>query len=285
MNIPDISIERTTVRSNGYDYPTFRVFGRINGRRIRKQFKTEEEAIGEKHRLRIFAANTLDPIRPAVTRLTPAQIADAEAAFARLGGRPLSLAVDWFLTTYTAPLVEMALEDAKTAFLADRKKHVRALALRDYGNTLTAFINRFTGKMVHEITTERVLEFLDGCNVGKKRWNNLRGDLHAFFNFCRQFPRRWTKDNPVEPIATFKITRGLPEILTVELRRLRLPIKSAQGVFPESDSLQFRPSVWNGCRFSFSSPGHQAGFLFDGRSALRSSRVVMPGNFVRTSRR
>lgn len=216
MNTTNFTITRTTVLSEGYRYPTYKVHGWVNGRRIRKNFKSEQEAIGEKHRLEVFSANAIDPIRPAVTRLTPAQIAEAEAAFALLGDRPLSTAIDWFRATYSAPLSEMSLDAAKDAFLADRKKRVRPLALRDYGITLRDFLGKFPGKKVHEITTERVLEFLDGKSVGKKRWNNLRGDLHAFFNFSRQFPRRWTKDNPVEPVPTFRITRGLPEILTVE---------------------------------------------------------------------
>ena len=216
MNSPKLTLTRTTVRNEGYTYPTYQIQGWVNGRRVRKNFKSEQEAQGAKHRLEVFAANAIDPIRPAVTRLTPAQIAEAETAFARIGDWPVSPAIDWFLTTYTAPLAEKSIEDAVTAFLADRTKHVRKMVLRDYKSTMTAFKTAFPGKLVHEITTDRVMEFLDAREVGNKRRNNLRGDLHAFFNFCKILPRRWTKDNPVEPVPTFKIRRGLPEIITVE---------------------------------------------------------------------
>jgi ribosomal protein S6 len=231
MNTTNFTITRTTVHSDGYRYPTYKIQGWVNGRRIRKNFKSEQEAIGEKHRLEVFSANAIDPIRPAVTRLTPAQIADAETAFARIGDRPLSTAIDWFLTTYTAPLAEKLLADAVTAFLADRTKHVRKMVLRDYKSTLEAFKTTFPGKFVHEITTDRVMEFLDAREVGNKRRNNLRGDLHAFFNFCRILPRRWTKDNPVEPVPTFKVRRGLPEIITVEqCEKLMEFVESYRGI-------------------------------------------------------
>lgn len=67
---------------------------------------------------------------------------------------------------------------------------------------------------VDEVKTADVLEFLTGRNVGKKRWNNLRGDLNAFFEWCKAPPRQWTQENPVDAVPKFKITRGVPEILT-----------------------------------------------------------------------
>lgn len=216
MNTTNLTLKKSAVTCNGSTYTTYRLTGRFHGARFRKQFTDEAEARGEKLRLEIMAANRANQVRPEVTRLSTEQIADAESCVLRMGGRPLSLAVDWFLATYTAPLNEMRLSEAKKAFMADREKYVRAFALRDYRYTLTAFVKKFPGKYVHEITTDRIIEFLDGRKVGKKRWNNLRGDLHAFFNYCKTLPRRWTKDNPVEPVPTYKITRGLPEILSVE---------------------------------------------------------------------
>jgi hypothetical protein len=146
--------------------------------------------------------------------LSAAQLAEAEAAFARLGAKSLSLAVEWFMDTYRPPTTETTLEAAKMAFLADREKHVRARQLRDYRNALTAICNAFPGRRVHSITTADVQAFLTARNVGKKRWNNLRGDLHAFFAFCALAPREWIRANPVTPIPTFKISRGVPEIIT-----------------------------------------------------------------------
>ena len=61
-----------------------------------------------------------------------------------------------------------------------------------------------------------VVAYLDGQKVGKKSWNNRRGQISAFFTYCKQHPRRWVKDNPLEPIPTFKIPRGLTDVMTVE---------------------------------------------------------------------
>ena len=78
MNTSNFTITRTTVRSAGYAYPTFKVEGRVNGRRIRSQFKSEQGDIGEKQRLEIFTRNALDPIRPAVTRMTSTRVCAAK---------------------------------------------------------------------------------------------------------------------------------------------------------------------------------------------------------------
>jgi hypothetical protein len=71
----------------------------LNGERIRKQFKSREEADGELNRLNVRAANADGEIQAVNTRLTAAELAQAEAAFARLAGKPLSAAVEWYLTT------------------------------------------------------------------------------------------------------------------------------------------------------------------------------------------
>lgn len=213
---PTITLKKATVSCGGYSYDTFRLSARINGHRIRKQFTDEHEALSEKHRLELFATNALDPIRAAVTRLTPEQITAAEAAYARLGNKSLATAVDWFLATYTAPMTEMPLADAAKQFLEDRAKHVRPCVQKNYKRSMRNLVAAFPGRRVHELTTDRILEFLESQNVGKKRWNNLRGDLSAFFSFCLKIPRRWTQDNPVEPVPVFKIARSIPEILTVE---------------------------------------------------------------------
>jgi hypothetical protein len=122
------------------------------------------------------------------------------------------LAVDWFLETYRPPVSETTLEAAETAFLAAQTPHVRAMTLRDYKLTLRDFRAAVRARHVHDVKTADVLAFLTSRNVGKKRWNNLRGDLHAFFEFAKSAPRKWTQENPVAGVAKFKIARDVPEI-------------------------------------------------------------------------
>jgi hypothetical protein len=98
-NIP-LSIRRATVAEKGFTYETFRLDGRINGQRIRRQFKSRPEAEGEKNRLEVEAANADSGTKAINTRLTPAQLAQAEAAFARLAWKPIDQAVEWYLAKY-----------------------------------------------------------------------------------------------------------------------------------------------------------------------------------------
>jgi hypothetical protein len=77
--------------------------------RIRKQFKTHSEVLTAKSRLEVDAATEDGAIRAVNTRLIPGQLAEAEAAFSRLGERSLSEAIEWFWANYRAPHKEMAL--------------------------------------------------------------------------------------------------------------------------------------------------------------------------------
>jgi hypothetical protein len=231
-------LREAKVTERGFTYKTHRVTGwRADGTRVREQFKSRDQAQGRKLLLEVEAANTGD-IAARNTRLTPQQLAEAEAAFARLGERSLSTAVAWFLDTYRPPLTEMGLEEAETVFLADREQHVSEMTLRDYSLTLRVFRAAVRAKLVHQVNSADVVEFLTARKVGKKRWNNLRGDLNAFFEFSKAAPRQWTTANPVASIAKFKLTRGVPHIETaVRIRELFQFLESYTG--PES--LQHKP--------------------------------------------
>ena len=210
------TIKDVPVKNGAFRYRAFRLSGWIDGQRIRKQFQSRGEAEGAKNELEVQAANRAGLIRAVNTRLSSAQVADAESAFARLGAHSLPEAIDWFLANYRPPQTATALETAVTAFLADRKAHVRQVVLDDYGHTLDRFKEVFAKRNVHEITTAEIQTHLAARNVGKKRYNNLRGELCTFFTFCMKQPRQWVRENPVAPIEAFKVSRGLPEILTAQ---------------------------------------------------------------------
>ncbi len=210
------TIKDVPVKNGAFKYRAFRLSGWIDGQRIRRQFQSRDEAEGAKNELEVQAANREGLIRAVNTRLSSAQIADAETAFARLGERSLPDAVDWFLANYRPPQTATALKTATTAFLADRKAHVRTVVLNDYRRTMEDLETAFPAKSVHEISTDEIQAFLDARKVGRKRFNNLRGELHAFFVFCVKAPRKWAVENPVAPIPAFKLTHGLPEIITAQ---------------------------------------------------------------------
>jgi hypothetical protein len=209
------TLKRVQLTENGFTYETFRLVGWLNGERIRRQFKSRDEALGEKNRLEVQAANSGE-ITARNTRLSSAQLADAEAAYARLGPRSLSEAVAWYLANYRPPQVATLIEIATAAFLADRANHARAIVLRGYRHTMKDLDTAFAGRSVHEISTADVSAFLVARKVGKKRFNNLRGELHTFFAWCKTAPRGWTSENPVTAIPAFRIAHGVPEILTAQ---------------------------------------------------------------------
>src|ERR1035437_4278001 len=81
--------------------------------RARKHFKSRDEALGEKNSLEVEAANVGGEFRARHTRLSSEQLAEAEAAFSRLGSRPMNLAVQCFLDTYRPPTEEMTLDSRR----------------------------------------------------------------------------------------------------------------------------------------------------------------------------
>jgi hypothetical protein len=162
----------------------FLLSGWVRGKRYRKQFKSRELALGEKNALEVEAANVGGEVRARNTRLSAVQLAEAEAAMARLGPYSLALAVEWFLTTYRPPVEAMAVEMAVPAFLAERAGHIRETALGDYRRTLEWLKTAFPGRAVHSVSTADIQRFLANRGVGKKRFNNLRGDFNGSSAVC-----------------------------------------------------------------------------------------------------
>lgn len=211
------TIRTITVKNGDFTYRTHRLTGWLNGRRIREQFKSRPEADGRQCELEVLAANVGGTTRARVTRLGEAQLAEAENAITRLAGRSLSEAVNWYLETYRPPQTAKLVKDATAAFLLDRAQHVCGKVMRGYRHTMASVNTAFADRCVHQISTADVQTFLVARKVGKKRFNNLRGELHTFFAFCRISPQQWTQENPVTAIPAFKkIARGLPKIISAK---------------------------------------------------------------------
>jgi integrase len=256
----DFRIRRVRLTQHGFAYATFELTGYLAGERVRKRFKTRELALGEKNRLEVASANDEGAIKTATTRLTAAQLAEAEAVFARLGDRSLSGAVEWYLVNYRPPSIEMALEAAAMAFTADRKGNVSAAVAEDYGKVLGLLMRTFPGRAMHTIKTDELEALMKTRGQAKKSWNNLRCYLHAFFEFCAHDARRWVTVNPVKAIRQYVIARGLPHILTTaQVRELFAYLETYSGparcgyrpgylvpYFALATFAGIRPSVSNG---------------------------------------
>lgn len=97
---------------------SFRVDGRLHSIRVRRNFKTRDEAIAEKAALDIQAEQHDSDMRPVPTCLAAEQVREAEAAFQRLNGRTRSLSfyLDFALANCRAPRQDVALAEAAQSY-------------------------------------------------------------------------------------------------------------------------------------------------------------------------
>lgn len=177
-------IRQITAKEHGVKYRTNLVCGYLNGQRIRKKFRSREDALGELNRLQVAAANSDGDVRPVNTRLTPEQVAQAEAAFQRLAGTPLPHAVEWYLANYRPPLDSVPVETAISEFMRDREGRVSMPVVVDYRKVTNLLLKAFPGRKLNAIATADLERVMGTWGRSNKSWNNLRTYLHAFFEFC-----------------------------------------------------------------------------------------------------
>jgi hypothetical protein len=69
-------------------------------------------------------------------------------------------------------------------------------------------------------TAERFLNSLRAKNgtdkASRKTWNNVRGDLHQFFEWCRERKQRYVSANPIADVKRFEIDNGHIDVLTAK---------------------------------------------------------------------
>ena len=84
---------------------SYRVIGWLHGERVRKNFKTREEASAERAALEIQSLQTTHGMRSVPTTLSIEQVRDAEVAYRRLAenSRTLSFYLDFALANYREP--------------------------------------------------------------------------------------------------------------------------------------------------------------------------------------
>lgn len=105
---------------------SWRVAGWLHGVRIRKNFKTKEEAAAEKAALELKVMQATSGLRSATTFLADDKLREAEAAFRRLAGkpRPLAFYLDFGLANYREPVNPKPLTEAVAEYV-EMKEHER----------------------------------------------------------------------------------------------------------------------------------------------------------------
>lgn len=239
MKTPNPDTLRVTERelsAHGYSYTTFMVTGRDErGNRIRKSFKSRDKAVAFVTAMRTKLLNAETAVTTAVTRLTPDQLKQAEAAFARLGSRyTLDQAVAYFVDNYAAPDEAVTLKTAVEKF-SEGKDDVRKNTLRNLKSTLQRFRD-FVGedgeplgdKELHTLTDKHIRAFMhslrakDGVSpASKKTFNNVRNDVSSLLTWCMDSQRRWVAKNVARDIKMHDSDQlghrdGVPDTLTPE---------------------------------------------------------------------
>ena len=206
MSHPSFAVSRFQNRNGVF---SFRVDGSLNGVRIRRNFKTQEEAAAEKSALEIKAQQIASGMRSVVTNLAHEQVREAEAAFHRLKGRTRSLTffLDFALTNYRDPTRDVSLAEAVRAYLAtraedQRQKNLSHRQFTSFRCELRALEITFRSKTVSELTPAALTEFFKRGAASKKTYNNRRGLVGAFLKFC--LLKDWVAANVIEKVPHFR---------------------------------------------------------------------------------
>jgi hypothetical protein len=202
------------------------VSGLLGSVRIRKNFKTREEAAAEKAALETKAQQIDSSHRSVPTHLTEVQVREAEAVFQRLADKqhPLAFYVDYALAIYREPEAQVLLDVVVREYIAARERDVLndQLSGRQLANIrweLKRFARHFKGVPFAELTVPRLVAYLEIGMTAAKSYNNRRGVLSTLFKYA--FHRGWIAENPTPriPVQRLRRKRGMANTLSPEQAR------------------------------------------------------------------
>ncbi len=205
---------------------SWRVSGWLHGSRIRKNFKSREEAAAEKTVLEIRAAQAATGLRPTTTFLADIQLREAEDAFRRLDGRNRSLLfyLDYALANFREPQQQKPLNEAINDYVAGKQKeNERALLspqqLRAIKNELKMLRTYFPTGPVSQLTAANLTAFLERGDPALKTYNNRRGLVSTFCKFA--FQKDWLVSNPIEKTPHHRINHRRGSAATISANYAR----------------------------------------------------------------
>ena len=216
---------------------SWRVTGWLHDLRVRKNFKTPEEAAAEASALEIKALNADNGLHTIATVLTADQVREAEAVFHRLTGktRPLSFFVEYALTHYRAPEQQKPLNQAIADYVAAKEHEfeqdqISKPQLQRIRWELKRMQDHFAVQSVAEITAIQLVAFLEIGRSSMKTHNNRRGVYSTFFKYA--FQRGWIEENPIPKVPHHRIRRrrGLATTYTAaQTRKLMEFLETHEG--------------------------------------------------------
>jgi integrase len=235
----------------------YRVSGTLDGKSIRKNFKTKSEAVACRQDLEIKFLNQESEGQTVWTTLTHDQNREAIASINMLkrsgSNKSLSFAVNYFLQHYKEAAENMLLPEAVNTYKAERKREFergiisprQERAIKYEVDKLSAY---FPDRVVGEIQSEEIKDFLNAAmgrsktDATLKTWNNRRGYVSTFFKFC--LTKKYVAENPVLSVPQYKIkqARGTAETLSaVQTEEFMRWLETYQGQQNKTGTLWGKP--------------------------------------------
>jgi hypothetical protein len=199
----------------------YRVSGTLNGKTVRKNFQTREEAVTCKQQLEIRRLNEDYSGQTIWTTLTREQNRDAVAAVSLLkssdSSKNLTFAVDYLLKHYRESSETKTVEEAAAEYVATKQTDYerKVISSRQAGAIrieMTRFSKLFGGRVVGEIQTEEIGGYIK-LPVGNtnhlpslKTCNNRRGYMNTFFKYC--LTKGYVGVNPVLELPIYKVRKA-----------------------------------------------------------------------------
>ena len=213
---------REAYRLSHFTNPSGQIVWRVagtkrDGNRVRKNYKTEAEAVNAKADLEREDLNL--PVTPLLpTRLTMSQLADAERAYGELLRGTLTQAVRFFNANFQDPLQPIKLTDAVEKFKLERgRQNLRPETLKNLRFRLGAFVDFMPAdKIASQILPAQIGDFLHRKTGKARGFRTIRNDrlaLSGFFNWCKT--NKHVVENPMLAVANVKVDRTKPGIFDV----------------------------------------------------------------------
>lgn len=213
---------RITTFVNPSGQEVFRVTGwTVENNRIRENFKTYAEASGRKQELENIAINAPTDLKLQHTRLTPAQLSEAELAYAELDGKaPLLVAVRWYRKNYRQPITGITVDAAFDQFMEEKKRqNCRPASLTNLESKNASLKRAYGARMIGELLPEQVTELIFTKDRSPVSQDNVRRGMGVFLNWC--VDKGYLAASPLAKVKPVKTDREEPTLLPLaDVRKL-----------------------------------------------------------------
>lgn len=192
---------------------SWRLSGWLHGIRIRRNFRSREEAAAEKASLELRALHATSGLRTVATALTDDQLREAEANFRRISEkkRTLSFYVDYALSSYREPEEQKGLAEGIADYVAAKQHefqqgYICSPQFKRIDWELKRLEKAFPGKRICEIAAPQLIAYLETKRDSLKTYNNRRGVLSTFFKYA--FHRNWIVENPILRVPSHRLRKA-----------------------------------------------------------------------------